>query len=155
MPNTNIEQLNQELIQFLRQDELDYPAGAAKFGAAVLPLLTELINGTDENLAVKAAYLAGYINDGAVKGIIRQAASNKFAAVRVAAAFSAQKMKSADATAILEHSLEDSDPGVLKVAMRSVGNMNLAKNFKTQLSKIAKANADESIKSLATDLGKK
>lgn len=155
MPNTNIEQLNQELIQFLRQDELDYPAGAAKFGAAVLPLLTELINGTDENLAVKAAYLAGYINDGAVKGIIRNAASNKFAAVRVAAAFSAQKMKGADATAILEHSLEDSDPGVLKVAMRSVGNMNLAKNFKTQLSKIAKANADESIKSLATDLGKK
>ena len=155
MPNTNIEQLNQELIQFLRQDELDYPAGAAKFGAAVLPLLTELINGNDENLAVKAAYLAGYISDSTVKGIIRNAASNKFAAVRVAAAFSAQKMKGTDATAILEHSLEDSDPGVLKVAMRSVESMKLTKNFKTQLSKIAKANADEAIKSIASDLGKK
>lgn len=155
MPNTNIEQLNQDLIQFLRQDELDYPAGAAKFGAAVLPLLTELINGNDENLAVKAAYLAGYINDGAVKGIIGDATSNKFAAVRVAAAFSAQKMKGADATAILERSLEDNDPGVLKVAMRSVEKMNLAKSFKTQLSKIAKANADEAIKTIAADISKK
>lgn len=155
MPNTNIEQLNQELILFLRQDELDYPAGAAKFGAAVLPLLTELINGNDENLAVKAAYLAGYISDASVKNIITDAAANKFAAVRVAAAFSTQKMKAADATAVLERVLEDADPGVLKVAMRSVENMNLAKNFKTQLSKIAKVHADATIKSIATDLGKK
>jgi hypothetical protein len=155
MPTTNIEQLNQELILFLRQDELDYPAGAAKFGAAVLPLLTDLINGNDENLAVKAAYLAGYINDGAVKNIITDAAANKFTAVRVAAAFSAQKMKAADATAVLEKVLEDADPGVLKVAMRSVENLNLAKSFKTQLTKIASVHADAAIKSIAADLNKK
>lgn len=155
MPNTDIEKLNQEVILVLRQDELDYPAAAAKFGAAALPLLKELINGNDENLAVKAAYLAGYINDGAVTNIISDAASNKFTAVRVAAAFGAQKMKSADATAILTRSLEDADPGVLKVAMRSVESMSLAKNFKTQLAKIGKVHADETIKGIANSLSKK
>ncbi|RYF46236.1 MAG: HEAT repeat domain-containing protein [Cytophagaceae bacterium] len=146
MPTTNIEALNQEVIAFLRQDELDYPAAAAKFGAAALPLLKELINGNDENLAVKAAYLAGYISDGAVKNIITDAASNKFTAVRIAAAFGAQKMKGADATAVLEKSLEDNDPGVVKIAMRSVESLSLAKNFKTQLSKIAKVHVDDVIK---------
>jgi hypothetical protein len=155
MPNTNIETLNQEVIQFLRQDELDYPAGAAKFGPAVLPLLKQLIDSDDENLAVKAAYLAGYISDGAVTDIISQAASNKFTAVRVAAAYGAQKLKNADATAVLEMALEDNDPGVVKIAMRSVERMSLAKNFKTQLSKIAKVHVDEAIKSLASDLSKK
>jgi HEAT repeat protein len=152
MPNGNT---NEELIRFLRQDELDYPAGAAKFGAAVLPLLSELINGDDENLAVKAAYLAGYIKDNAAISVISKAASSKFSAVRVAAAFGAQQLKAADATAVLELALADNDPGVLKVAMRSVSQMNLAKNFKTQLSKIAKANSDDLIKNLAADLGKK
>ncbi len=147
--------INEELIMFLRQDELDYPGAAAKFGAAVLPLLTELINSDDENLAVKAAYLAGYIKDSAAIDVINKAASNKFSAVRVAAAFGAQQLKTADATAVLEQSLADNDPGVLKVAMRSVSNMNLAKSFKTQLSKIAKVHSDDLIKNLATDLGKK
>lgn len=151
MPNN----INEELIRFLRQDELDYPAGAAKFGAAVLPLLTELINGNDENLAVKAAYLAGYIKDGAVTDVISKAAASKFSAVRVAAAFGAQQLKASDATAVLEQALGDNDPGVLKVAMRSVASMNLAKNFKTQLSKIAKVHTDDLIKNLAADLGKK
>ncbi len=151
MPNTS---LNEMVIQFLRQDELDYPAGAAKFGAAALPLLTELINGNDENLAVKAAYLAGYINHDEVKDIISNAATNKFTAVRVAAAYGAQKLKSADASAVLDRILDDNDPGVLKVAMRSVANMSLGKNFKTKLGKIAKSHADETIKSLATELNK-
>lgn len=153
MPNQ--ENINEELIRFLRQDELDYPAAAAKFGAAVLPLLTELIESDDENLAVKAAYLAGYINDKASADVIGKAAGNKFSAVRVAAAFGAQQLKSAEATAVLEKALADNDPGVLKVAMRSVEQMKLAKNFKTQLSKIAKANIDVHIKNLAADLGKK
>lgn len=151
MPNN----INEELIQFLRQDELDYPGGAAKFGAAVFPLLTELINGDDENLAVKAAYLAGYIKDSAAIDVIDRAASSKFSAVRVAAAYGAQQLKAADASAILEKVLADNDPGVLKVAMRSVSSMNLAKNFKTQLGKIAKAHTDDNIKNLAADLGKK
>jgi HEAT repeat protein len=152
MPNN--EQLNEELIRFLRQDELDYPAGAAKFGAAALPLLTELINGNDENLAVKAAYLVGYINAAEVKDIITSAASNKFTAVRVAAAFGAQQLKGADASAVLEKVLEDNDPGVLKVAMRSVQSLNLAKNFKTRLSKIAQVQTDDTIRTIATSLSK-
>lgn len=150
-----IEELNEQVIAFLRQDELDYPAAAAKFGAAVLPLLKALIEGNDENLAIKAAYLAGYIKDDSVKDIISDAASNKFTAVRVAAAFGSQNLNAADASKILDKSLDDTDPGVLKVAIRSVESLNIAKNFKTKLSNIGKVQLDLNVKGFANDLVKK
>ncbi|TCD10351.1 HEAT repeat domain-containing protein [Pedobacter frigidisoli] len=150
-----IEELNEQVIAFLRQDELDYPGGAAKFGPAVLPLLKALIDGNDENLAIKAAYLAGYIKHDSVKDIITDAASNKFTAVRVAAAYGSQKLSATDASKVLEKSLVDTDPGVLKVAIRSVESLNIAKNFKTQLGNIGKAQLDLSVKGFANDLIKK
>ena len=67
---SNNDNLNQDLIDFLRQDELDYPGGAAKFGSAALPLLQEIIKSDDENLATKAAYLAGYIKDDSTDQIL-------------------------------------------------------------------------------------
>lgn len=155
MPNTNNENLNQELILFLRQDELDYPAGAAKFGAAALPLLIELIEGEDENLAVKAAYLVGYIKDDSVKDIVLANASNKFSAVRVAAAYNAQKLKDVDASAVLEKAITDNDPGVLKLAMKSIEHLNLSKKFKAQLNNVAKVQLEDSIKEMAISLSKK
>jgi HEAT repeat protein len=153
MPNIN--QLNEELIAFLRQDELDYPAAAQKFGKDALPLLKELIEGSDENLAVKATYLVSYIQDDAKNDILIAAASNKLTAVRVAAAYGAQKLKEADATKVLDAALADNDPGVLKIAMRSVEQLKLAPKFKTQLAKVAKLQPDEVIKNLATELNKK
>ena len=147
-----IEELNEQVIAFLKQDELDYPAGAIKFGAAVLPLLKALIDGSDENLAIKAAYLAGYIKHDSVKDIIADAASNKFTAVRIAAAYSSQKLSATDAGKVLEKSLGDVDPGVLKVAIRSVEQLNIAKNFKSQLSNIGKAQLDLDVKGFANDL---
>ena len=47
---SNNDNLNQEVINFLRQDELDYPAGAARFGSAALPLLQELMKIVIETL---------------------------------------------------------------------------------------------------------
>ncbi|WP_316797538.1 HEAT repeat domain-containing protein [Pedobacter agri] len=150
-----IEELNEQVIAFLRQDELDYPAAAAKFGAAVLPLLKALIEGNDENLAIKAAYLAGYIKHDSVAEIINSAASNKFTAVRVAAAYGSQKLSAADASKVLDKSLDDVDPGVLKVAIRSVESLNIAKNFKAKLGNIGKVQLDLNVKGFANDLIKK
>jgi hypothetical protein len=143
---------NQDIIAFLRQDELDYPGGAAKFGKAALPFLAELINSSDENLATKAAYLAGYIKDGSVKDILEQAASNHFTTVRIAAAFGAQRLDAKSGQAILDKSMDDSDPGVIKNAMKSADILNVAKNLKVKIGKISKNFADDNIKSAANDL---
>ncbi len=143
---------NQDIIAFLRQDELDYPGGAAKFGKAALPFLAELINSSDENLATKAAYLAGYIKDGSVKDILEQAASNNFTTVRIAAAFGAQRLDAKSGQAILDKSMDDSDPGVIKNAMKSADILNVAKNLKVKIGKISKNFADDNIKSAANDL---
>ena len=65
-----------DLLAFLRQDELDYPAAALKFGVDALPFLKELVVGSDENLAMKAAYLVGYIEGDAADQILEEAADN-------------------------------------------------------------------------------
>lgn len=145
---------NQDLIAFLRQDELDYPGGAAKFGKAALPFLSELIDSNDENLATKAAYLAGYISDGSVKDILQKATANNFATVRLAAAFGAQRLSGVNGQKVLDKSLDDSDPGVLKHAMKSAVTLNVAKNLKTKISKISKDFADDNVKTAATNIMK-
>lgn len=151
----NNDNLNQELINFLRQDELDYPAGAAKFGPAVLPLLQELMKSDDENLATKAAYLAGYIKDDSTADILTEAAGNKFATVRVAAAYGAKSLKPALASAILKKVMDDNDAGVLKMGIRSVQDLKMADQFKVRLKKISTAHQDDVIRQSANKLIKK
>lgn len=145
----------QELLAFLRQDELDYPAGAKKFGEEALPLLSELVQGNDENLAVKAAYLIGYISGDRAAEILMVAADKGIAPVRIAAAYGAQKRKPEVAVEILRRSLEDNDPSVVKFAMRSASALNLEKKFKNQIDHISKSFLNESIKEDAAELMKK
>lgn len=149
---SNNDNLNQELINFLRQDELDYPAGAAKFGPASLPLLQELMKSNDENLATKAAYLAGFIKDESVTNILTEAASNKFATVRVAAAFGAKKLAPASASLVLKKIMDDNDAGVLKMGMNSVQALKIADQFKVRLKKISTAHQDDVIRQSAGKL---
>lgn len=143
---SNNDNLNQELINFLRQDELDYPAGAAKFGPAALPLLQELMKTDDENLATKAAYLAGFIKDDSLRDILTEAAGNKFSTVRIAAAFGAKKLKPESASVVLKKVMDDNDTGVLKMAIKSVQDLKIADQFKVRLKKIATAHQDDSIR---------
>lgn len=145
----------QDLLSFLRQDELDYPAGAAKFGKAAIPILGELVEGSDENLAIKAAYLLGYIDDEAANPILEKAASQGIAPVRIAAAFGAQKKSAAVAEKILQRSLEDTDASVVKFALRSATAMKLGKNLQPKIDKISKTFFDEEVKSAALDVLKK
>ncbi|MDX5338735.1 MAG: hypothetical protein LPK25_06900 [Cyclobacteriaceae bacterium] len=146
---------NEELLAFLRQDELDYPAAALKFGKESLPFLKELINSSDENLAVKAAYLVGYIDDDSGDQILEEAATKGSAPIRVAAAFGAQSRKSAGAEAILKKSLEDSDPSVIKFALSSAKKAKLEKTLQPKIEKISKNFLDEGIKSVASEMLKK
>jgi len=145
----------QELLAFLRQDELDYPAGAKKFGEAALPLLAELIEGNDENLSIKAAYLVGYISGTGADEILKTAADRGIAPVRIAAAYGAQKREPKIAESILERSFEDNDPSVVKYAMRSASALKMEKNFKSKIDHISKTFLNDSIKEEALNLMKK
>ena len=145
----------QELLAFLRQDELDYPAGAQKFGKAALPFLSELIEGSDENLSIKAAYLVGYIDDEAGNDILEKAAEKGSAPVRIAAAFGAQKRGAKAAESILNRSLEDSDPSVIKFALRSAKTMKMENTFKSKIDKISKSFHHDEIKTDALNMMKK
>ncbi len=145
----------QELLAFLRQDELDYPAGAKKFGKAALPFLAELVQGSDENLSIKAAYLVGYIDDEAGNAILQMAAEKGSAPVRIAAAFGAQKRGAKAAESILSKSLDDTDPSVVKFALRSASVMKMEKTFKTKIDKISKSFLDEGIKTEALNVMKR
>ena len=157
MPNEilNAGVLNQEILAFLRLDELDYTGAAAKFGKAALPFLSELINSNDENLATKAAYLAGYIDDTTVKDVLQKAITNKFTTVRIAAAHGAQRLDSASGQAVLDKALDDHDPGVVKIALKSAVQLKVDKNLKAKISKISTDFADGVVKAVAVDLLKK
>lgn len=144
-----------ELLAFLRQDELDYPAAALKFGEAALPFLKELVASTDENLAMKAAYLVGYIEGDAADQILEEAAAAGSVTIRVAAAFGAQKRKSSVAEAILQRSLEDSNPSVVKFGLLSAKASKLESKLKTKIDKISKNFLDDTVKSAAGEMMKK
>lgn len=145
----------QELLAFLRLDELDYPAGAQQFGKDALPLLADLVAGADENLAIKAAYLAGYINEEGSADILEKAAEKGSAPVRIAAAFGAKMKKPEVAEAILSKSLDDIDPSVVKFALRSASSLKLEKNLKPKIDKIAKSFQENDILEEAKSILKK
>ncbi len=151
----NVDFTIQDILDFLRQDELDYPAAAARFGKEALPFLSDLVKGSDENLAIKAAYLVGYIDGEASDEILKNAATTGIAPVRIAAAFGAQKRAPKAAEAILQHSLDDSDPSVVKFALRSASAMKLGDKLKIQIDKISKSFLDEGIQLAAKDVLKK
>lgn len=142
MPNN----LNEQIIAFLRQDELNYPEAASKFGAEAIPFLNELVKSDDENLASKAAYLASYIGNEGSADVMAVAAASRHAPVRVAAAYGAQMLKPALAEKVLKSSIADADPGVLKVAMRSVQKKKLSASFSKEIAKMAKSHPIEAIK---------
>lgn len=144
-----------ELLAFLRQDELDYPAAALKFGKDSLSFLKELVESSDENLATKAAYLVGYIEGEEADKILEGAASTGTAPVRVAAAFGAQKRNSPVAEKILQRSLEDNDPSVVKFALLSAKVKKLENNLKSKIDRISKNFLDDTIKAAAGEIIKK
>ncbi|WP_268033495.1 HEAT repeat domain-containing protein [Algoriphagus sp. PAP.12] len=145
----------QELLEFLRLDELDYPAGAQKFGKDALPLLGDLVNGSDENLAIKAAYLAGYIDEDGSTEILEKAADKGSAPVRIAAAYGARMKKPEIAEAILNKSLDDMDPSVVKFALRSASSLKLEKKLKPKIDKISKSFHEKDILEEAKGILKK
>jgi HEAT repeat protein len=102
----------------LTRDEPDYDE-AAKLGPEALPHLQRFVEGSDANLASKAAYLAGRIGDPDAVPILETAAGSADAAVRAAAASGARHLPDEQADSLVQTLVDDDDPGVRKLALRA------------------------------------
>ena len=145
MPQNNIAD---QLLGFLQQEEPDY-AAAAKLGDAAMPLLTEIVKGSDERLASKAASLIGMINSPQKGDALVEAAQNPSVVVRVAAAAAAANLQPDQATKVLNHLIGDSDIGVSKFALRSIKAKNLAGSFQDKLQHLSVNGASDAIQTMA------
>lgn len=115
-------------------EEPDYPKVAKKLGAGALRHLSAIVGSGDSLLAAKAAYLAGVIGGPTSGDVVAKAARHGEAPVRIAAAAAAGQLAgaesaraaagrpgvAADRDSILLQLVDDADPGVRKVALRSV-----------------------------------
>ena len=139
-----------QLIAYLQQEETNY-AEAAKLGDAAMPLLKEIIKGSDERMASKATSLAGMINSDQKTDALTEAAKHPSVVVRVAAAAAAAELNSDQAEKVLQHLIDDTDIGVSKYTLKSIKAKNLSRNFQDKLQKISDNSPNESIKSMAKE----
>lgn len=81
------------ILEFLQAEEPDYNE-ASKLGRSALPLLDTLVRIADPLLASKATYLASLIDDENSISVLKRAAQDSHAEVRLAAAAGARNLKS-------------------------------------------------------------
>jgi HEAT repeat protein len=109
--------LNQ-VRRMLGSEEPNYGA-IARLGPQILPHLMQLVAGANENLASKAASLAGMIEHAAAVEILRRAAQSRSAHVRIAAAGATRRLSHPAASGVIHTLLGDADKGVRKFAIKA------------------------------------
>lgn len=147
MPQNTIAE---KLIAFLQQEEPDY-AAAARLGDEAMPLLNEIIKGSDERLASKATSLAGMISSDKKADVLTEAAKHPSVVVRIAAAAAASNLNADQAEKVLNHLVDDADVGVSKFTMKSIRSKNLTRNFQNKLQTISDNSLNSTIKQMAKD----
>lgn len=139
----------QEIRAILDSEEPDY-ALAAKLGPGALTHIETLIKGTDPMLASKAAYLAGLIQDAQSTTVLKLAAQSKYPEVRIAAAAGARQLTSHATSEVLLDLMEDQDPGVRKIALKSTP-LDAAPLLRAKIEKLAAKDSEHFVRSLAAD----
>ncbi|MEO6530857.1 MAG: hypothetical protein ABI563_16280 [Specibacter sp.] len=109
----------EDVRRALDPDEVDY-AAASQLGPDALPFLMDLVQGGDPGMAAKAAYLAAVLEGELSEQVVAVAAASSDVRVRVAAAHAASMLAAEPASRVLDTLLLDDDPGVQKLALRSV-----------------------------------
>jgi hypothetical protein len=106
----------------LARDEPDYEQAARDLGPAALPYLRTLVAAADPAIAPKAVYLAGLIDSAGAADSLRTAVESDDVRIRLAAAGTARILTGDFADRVLIPLLLDVDPGVRRLAVRSVGD---------------------------------
>jgi HEAT repeat protein len=102
----------------LEPDEPNYEYARA-LNVEAIPLLEQLVHGTDPLLASKAAYAVGLINSPEAVRVLESAARSSAPPVRVAAAAALSELPSHLGTEILIQLFDDPDRGVRRLALQS------------------------------------
>lgn len=148
MPQNTIAE---KVIAYLRQEEPDY-AEAAKLGEAALPILRDIIKGSDVALASKATSLAGFISGSQQKDALIDAAKHPSDVVRVAAAAASKELSKNDAQQVLGQLINDADVGVSKYTLQSIKAKKLTGAFSDKIKNISDKHPQESIKAMAKNM---
>jgi HEAT repeat protein len=140
----------EEVRAAVSPDEPDYKS-AALLGPDALPHLDRMIFGEDMALATKATSLVGLIRDPRSAPILRRAVAHEWPTVRVAAAAIAPQLDAGDAADVLTPLLQDPDPGIRKVALRSSAYAR-SESLRAALSIVAKSDPVPELRQLAQEL---
>ena len=136
-----------QVLAEIDRDEPDY-AKAAKLGPEAVPHLRQIAEADDPLRASKAAYLASLIPGKESLDLLTAAAGRHEAEIRVAVAHALRNTKNAP-HAVLEQLLDDRDPGVRKVTLRTVGHLKVPA-LRDKVATIAKNDEDEFLRTAAT-----
>lgn len=132
-------------------DEPDYARLAAVLGPEAVPQLLELVEDEDPAVASKATYVLSLIQSPRSLEGLETAARSRDANVRVAAAAALTNLEGRDAEDVLKRLLDDPDPGVRKVALRSVRGP-AGPTLLAALQQIAADDPEEALRRRATDV---
>lgn len=139
-----------DVLTELDRDEPDYDR-AARLGPEALPLLGDILAADDPMRASKAAYLAGLIRDPGAETTLQQAAGHRDARVRVAVAHTLANHEEPSED-LLGRLLDDDDPGVRKLALRSTAARGSAR-LRDKVSAIADNDPEEHLRTMASGTG--
>jgi hypothetical protein len=109
----------EDVLSKIRRTEPDYNE-AAKLGPEALPHLETLVKTAEPLLASQAAYLASLISDEKSVTILEIAAQSNIREVRVAAAAGSRNLQIQSVNKVLDLLKNDPDPGVQKLALKSI-----------------------------------
>jgi HEAT repeat protein len=141
-----------EVISALQPDEPNYPAAAQHLGAEAAPILAELAEGDDVELATKAASLAGFLTAEAARPVLRRGVGHDDPAVRSAAAASlARQPELVDE--LSSQLLTDPDIGVRKWTLRSL-QARRPKGFRDQVAELASKEQVPALRELAGEVAR-
>ncbi len=128
----------------------DY-CGARRYGAGAMTAIKGIVRTGDWNLAAKATYLAGLINDERSAEVIELAAKSRKPAVRIAAASAAAHLSPERAEPILLRLLKSKDIGIRKVALKATARSTTDK-VRLQVQRMHKSESVQGMKFLAASV---
>ena len=138
----------QQVLAEIDREEPDY-AAFPKLGPDALPHLKMIAEAQDPLKAAKASYAASLIGGSAAVELLRAAATHHDPQVRIAVAQGLKNLARAAPSDLVLKTLNDSDPGVRKLALGTAGALNRAE-FSQRVAEIAKADPALHLRAAAT-----
>lgn len=143
----------QQVLAEIDKDEPNY-AAFATLGPEALPHLKAIVAANDPLKAAKAAYAASLIGGPGAVEVLRDASDHHDPQVRIAAAQGLQNIPTVAPNELVIKTLNDNDPGVRKLALKTAERLNRA-DFHPAIAAMAKNDPEEHMRTAASVAAKK